>query len=1502
MTFGTHPPTRWPLASLLGLLLVLLAAPQAQAQVPTLTDTFEAPEPSIELLDFGDTIEPLGDVNGDGVPDLAVGGYAARQDGMIDVGRAYVIDGATGAVIHTLAAPNAVQQGRFGDYIASLGDLDGDGVTDFVVTEQGATFDGADTGAAYAYSGATGTILYMIESPTPEDGGDFGSSAANAGDVDGDGLDDVLIGALNERAAPNGGGAGQVHVLSGADGSLIRTLTPTFTPGGGLFSFFGREVHLVGDLDGDGLRDHAVFTRFEGQGRVDFYSAADGAFIDALAPEFSTGSGEFGQAILTVPDLTGDGVDDLVIAAPQAEIISPFPPRVGRGVIQLYDGATRDLLREFRPPPVAGAEPEATGQSLALGADLDNDGVRDFYAGSPGADEPIGFPGINAGRVYIFSTATGTLLGQLSSPTPTRIGLFGDELATADLDGDGTDDLVVGAPRENLSDGRVYVYEQTFSTPIVQDGSFEAGSPNPFWTSFGIPSDPICSVETCGPNVGIEAYEGDWFAFFGRSNDATMGFVQQEVTIPDSVNTLSFYVKVPIADTGGNLSARIDGDILWSITQQDADDFETYQRVDVDISAYADGGTHTLRFQSATASSNPPALTFFFVDAVSINNRTSNAGIAISPGQVSFGTVPVGTVAQRTVTVTNTGTDPLIVSEVTIEPFQGPPGPITTDAETPFTVDAGASTTFDVFFEPTAAVTSVVRIILVSNAASSPTAILAGGTGSVSPEFSVDPESLAFDVESGETSDPQILTLTNSGTSAGTFSVFTTVTPPDALVPSDPTPADALRTPIRTAAVPAPSLYQSGNLVGVVEDGSFEATDPETRDNPFWNEASAQQVSPFCNAACFGDLARTGDWYAIFGFDVVLGTDFIEQEVDLAAGAYDLTLFYAGGTDRDGDGEEEAEAFFRIFVDDALIYELSAEEAQDFTLDYRQFDVTFDVEESGMKTLRFEFEQIVATPGEDIMQILMDDVSLAPASLRLTVEPRVGTVAPNDSEEIEVTADATDAEPGVYAVELLIQTDDPDAPTLVVPVTVTVGDAADGISIVVAGPGGFRFFGPPADGITVDSLAAQNLVRGVPGYYPAAEPANLWTEYDATTDTWIESDGTGEVLELGKAFRWRMYDKAAGNPDVSVSVPLPFTLSTALDANMEPVTVELQTDGTRFNYLANPFGEDLDLSGIEDWPGAENLSPSPVWTYAPAARMWTAAPASIPAWTAFRVRSKGPRLIDRPRTLTIPASAEDLARRTERTPAPGFSLTLSGTDADGVAIGDRAMTFAFRDDARAAFDESEDVEKFQTPAASYALVGARVGRAFVGHDVRPFADAEIPLAVEARGTEAAFTLRWDGSALPAGLPVVLVDLATGAEVDVRTRSSYAFEVAAREAYAEAPDGEVADGSQATDRFVLRIGTGLASAEAGVAEVALEAVAPNPSSGSARVSFAVPEAGAVRVAVYDVRGREVAVLVDGTMAAGRHEAVLSSGSLAAGVYVVRLEAGGQVLTRQAVVVR
>ena len=469
---------------------------------------------------------------------------------------------------------------------------------------------------------------------------------------------------------------------------------------------------------------------------------------------------------------------------------------------------------------------------------------------------------------------------------------------------------------------------------------------------------------------------------------------------------------------------------------------------------------------------------------------------------------------------------------------------------------------------------------------------------------------------------------------------------------------------------------------------------------------------------------------------------------------------------------------------------------------------------------------------------------------------------------------------------------------------------ASGTSIVIDGERGPRYLGPPAAGVTVDDLAAQNLVRGVPGYFPEAN-ANLWTDFDPVAGTWLPSAGTGEVLPLGKAFRWQFLDRdGVGDPEISVSVALPFTLSTDLPANTSDVSVELDTDGTRFNHLANPFGADLDLSSYLSWTGWQHIR-GPLYVYDDDAGSWETAPATIGPWEAFRFRSKGPKGNGGPRILTIPASAAlPLATKPgARTAASavesesGLTFRLEGLDASGRPLADGMLAFEFSDGSTPAFSmEENDVEKFQPPSTRYVLLGARVGEAFAGHDARPWAPAEIPLGLEARGAASAFTLTWDAAMLPAGLPVTLVDLATGAEVDVRRASTYAFEIASRPALEAVPTHDLADGAAATDRFVLRIGDVLAAAEGTVSELGLEALRPNPAAGAARVAFTLPEASAVRLAVYDVRGREVAVLADGRVEAGRHEAGLDTSRLAAGVYVVRLEAGGEVLTRRATVVR
>lgn len=465
----------------------LLTAGLASAQVPTLVDTIEAPEPGIPDGFFGFTLVPLDDVDGDGADDLLVGGDAAASEGLAEAGRAYVISGATRLPLDTLLSPVPTETGYFSSHMAALGDLDGDGVGDFVIGAEGDELDGGtNSGGAYVYSGATRALLYTLHSPEPTAFGAFGSDVAAAGDLTGDGVQEILVGALGERdlSGSGGFGSGQAHVFDGATGTHLRTiLPPDGFDKGSTFAYFGRGVTRVGDLDDDGTRDHAIFTRYgnDGNGILELYSGTDGVRIGSLTREFTGESAEFGGTVQVTPDFDADGTPDLLVAAPSAELSSDFPPFEGKGVMYLYSGASLELIREFRPPSVTGPQPGGFGYAVAFAPDLDGDGLPELYVGAPGTDVATGGAEVpNAGRVYVVNLATGDVLGQFESPSPEFIGVFGFSLVT--LDGDGSPTLFVGAPLENGRRGRIYVYDPV---PVATEGDAEAAftlhpvAPNP---------------------------------------------------------------------------------------------------------------------------------------------------------------------------------------------------------------------------------------------------------------------------------------------------------------------------------------------------------------------------------------------------------------------------------------------------------------------------------------------------------------------------------------------------------------------------------------------------------------------------------------------------------------------------------------------------------------------------------------------------------------------------------------------------------------------------------------------------------------------------------------------------------------------------------------------------------------------------------------------------------------------------------------------------------------
>ena len=198
-------------------------------------------------LGFGCDIDSAGDVDGDGIGDIIVGFLESG-------GGARVLSCPGGAVVHEVhgAALGLELGSGFGEQVAGLGDLDGDGRSEFAVSSK---FERSGTGLVRTFTGATGTLLRTVAGPRV--GLRFGSSIASAGDVDADGVPDMIVGAPSIQGSLRGSLINNeptiAQVFSGADGHLLYTY-------GGAFSIdlFGTSVAGIGDVDGDGHDDLAI--------------------------------------------------------------------------------------------------------------------------------------------------------------------------------------------------------------------------------------------------------------------------------------------------------------------------------------------------------------------------------------------------------------------------------------------------------------------------------------------------------------------------------------------------------------------------------------------------------------------------------------------------------------------------------------------------------------------------------------------------------------------------------------------------------------------------------------------------------------------------------------------------------------------------------------------------------------------------------------------------------------------------------------------------------------------------------------------------------------------------------------------------------------------------------------------------------------------------------------------------------------------------------------------
>jgi hypothetical protein len=162
----------------------------------------------------------------------------------------------------------------------------------------------------------------------------------------------------------------------------------------------------------------------------------------------------------------------------------------------------------------------------------------------------------------------------------------------------------------------------------VQDPGFEAGTPNPNWDEYSDTYDsPIWFFNPLYP--GANPHSGSWWAWFGGVLSRESGWVQQNVTFPAArTATLDFYLEIPDAATPGYLKVLLDGNLLFEATEADAYLYPDYALVSIDVSVYADGGSHLLRFESTTEAGD---YTNFFVDDICVINTTTTKAMPWIP-------------------------------------------------------------------------------------------------------------------------------------------------------------------------------------------------------------------------------------------------------------------------------------------------------------------------------------------------------------------------------------------------------------------------------------------------------------------------------------------------------------------------------------------------------------------------------------------------------------------------------------------------------------------------------------------------------------------------------------------------------------------------------------------------------------------------------------------------------------------------------------------------------
>ena len=327
---------------------------------------------------FGFALAACGDVNADGMPDFAVASPLADTPSGIDSGRVEVFAGGTWKRLRTLDGEHA--RDHMGHALASA-DVDGDLLRDIICGAPYADAPAVNSGCTLIFSSATGTLLKRIKGAAKNDR--LGWAVAAAGDVDGDGRSDVIIGApWNDGGGTNGG---SVTVVGLSASQWVTRLTRTGAAGEQL----GCAVAGLGDVNGDGLSDVAAgapkaLTSGTSAGVARLYSPAANLDLAILKPASPQPGENFGSAIAGTGDLDDDGVMDVLVGSPNRDLGG-----IDCGRISVFSGV--GTLQRLFDGPAASSQ---FGCALAGRAAIVPGPPREVVVGAPGMFVNATRPGV----------------------------------------------------------------------------------------------------------------------------------------------------------------------------------------------------------------------------------------------------------------------------------------------------------------------------------------------------------------------------------------------------------------------------------------------------------------------------------------------------------------------------------------------------------------------------------------------------------------------------------------------------------------------------------------------------------------------------------------------------------------------------------------------------------------------------------------------------------------------------------------------------------------------------------------------------------------------------------------------------------------------------------------------------------------------------------------------------------------------------------------------------